>query len=118
MFLKQDFQFIYKVFQNLGYPNIFIHKCHSITQSKFYGNRDRVQFNQDTLNVISLPYNKNLDYTKKDLRKTGVEFFNYPSMILTSIIKKSMIILVKIMEPIKFHVIIVMKITLVKQEDR
>ena len=35
-------------------------------------------------------YNKNLDYIRKDLRKTGEEIvFNYPSMISTSIIKNS-----------------------------
>ena len=51
IFLKQEIQFILKMFQNLGYPNIFIHKCHSIAKSKFYGNMDRVKFNQDSLNV-------------------------------------------------------------------
>ena len=86
--LCDEIQFIYKVFQNLDYSNIFIHKCHSIAKSKFYGNKDRVQFNQDSPNVISLPYNKNLDHIKKDLRKTGVDIvFNYPSKISTSIIK-------------------------------
>ena len=32
--------FLKKGFQNLGDPKIFIHKCHSIVRSKFYGNRD------------------------------------------------------------------------------
>ena len=95
------------MFLNLGYQNIFMHNCHSIAKSKFHENRNKVKFNQDSLNVISLPYNKNLDYIKKDLRKTEVPIvFNYPSMISTSI-----------MELMKFHVIILMKSTLVKQED-
>ena len=82
IYLNKELQFVYKVFQDLGYSKSFIHKCHSIAKKKFYTGEERAQFNADSLNVISLPYNKNLDYIKKDVRKMGVEIvFNYPSTL-------------------------------------
>ena len=90
IYLKNEIQFIYRVFRDLGYPNAFIHKCHSVAKRKFFGNSDRIQFNQDSLNIISLPYNRNLENIKKDLRKTGFEVvFNYPSVVSKSIIRNS-----------------------------
>ena len=86
-FLNEEINKIFKIFENLGYPNYFIKNSLSRAKSKFYGQQNRRKFNENSNKIISVPYNKSLNNIKYELRKSGCELvFNYPSTISNEII--------------------------------
>ena len=79
-FIDQEIDFIFSVFDNLGYPYKFISGCHVHARKCYYGERNKSVFNPDNNKVLTIPFSNSSSKLKRQFKNSGYEMvYSYPS---------------------------------------
>ena len=70
-FIDQEIDFIFSVFDNLGYPHKFISACQVHARKCFYGERNKSVFNPDNNKVLTIPFSNSSTKLKRQFKNSG-----------------------------------------------